>query len=157
MLKEGMQAPDIDAMLDSGEQFRLADYRGTKNVVLYFYPKDFTMGCTREACIFRDRYDDVLKYDAIIVGVSSDTADTHKRFKEKHELPFPLVADPDKTVIRAYDAEGLLGISTARVTYVIDKQGKINSAIRHDFAVGRHLPEVLEALAVLEGKPAPVG
>lgn len=155
MLKEGSQAPDIDAMLDSGEQFRLADYKGKKNVVLYFYPKDFTMGCTREACIFRDRYEDVLQYDAIIVGVSIDTAESHRKFKERHELPFPLVADPEKTVIRAYEAEALLGMATARITYVIDKQGTVRSAIRHDFAVGRHLPEVIEALSAIEGKPAP--
>ena len=155
MLKEGTTAPDIDAMLDSGEQFRLADYRGKKHVVLYFYPKDFTMGCTREACIFRDRYADVLQHDAIIVGVSIDTAESHRKFKERHELPFPLVADPEKTVICAYDAEALLGMATARITYVIDKQGTIRSAIRHDFAVGRHLPEVLEALSAIEGKPAP--
>ena len=100
MLKEGTQAPDFKATLDSGESFSLSDQRGKQNVVLYFYPKDFTPGCTREACTFRDNYDDIKQYDAMIIGVSTDSVDSHQRFREKHELPFPLIADPDKKLVK---------------------------------------------------------
>jgi peroxiredoxin Q/BCP len=150
MLKEGTTAPDIDAELDDGTRFRLSEQKGAKNVVLYFYPKDFTPGCTREACAFRDNYSDIEQYDAMIVGVSTDSAESHKSFREKHSLPFPLIPDPDKRIVKAYDSDGLFGITTARVTYVIDKQGVIRAALRHDFAVGRHLPEVLDALRQIE-------
>ncbi|MDZ4279039.1 MAG: peroxiredoxin [Dehalococcoidia bacterium] len=154
MLKEGAAAPDFEATLSNGETFRLADHQGRKNVVLYFYPKDFTPGCTREACAFRDSYEDVERYDAVIVGVSNDSAESHDAFAKKHELPFPLIPDPEKRIISSYDAIGLLGLTTARVTYVIDKEGVVRAAIRHDLAVGRHLPEVLEALASIEAPSA---
>jgi len=155
MLKEGTEAPAFQGAMDGEGTFRLADYRGQKNVVLYFYPKDFTPGCTREACAFRDNYADVEQYDAVIVGVSTDSTDSHGRFRERHELPFPLVSDPEKRIVRLYDADGLLGFMTARVTYVIDKQGVIRAALRHDFAVGKHLPEVLDALRAID--PAKAG
>lgn len=154
MLKEGTPAPEFEAPLDNGETLRLADLRGKQNLVLYFYPKDFTMGCTREACSFRDNYDEVTKFDAKLVGVSTDSIDSHQRFREQHGLPFPLIADPDKTLVRLFDAEGLFGIMTARVTYVIDKQGIIRDAFRHDLAIGRHLEDVLDALRAIEGGPA---
>ncbi|MEX0799754.1 MAG: peroxiredoxin [Dehalococcoidia bacterium] len=154
MLKEGTAAPDFEAELENGDAFKLADYRGRKNVVLYFYPRDFTPGCTREACTFRDNYAEVEKYDAVIVGVSADSAESHQEFRQKHELPFPLIPDPDKRVIKLYDADGLFGLMTARATYVIDKAGVIRAALRHDFVVSRHLPEVLDALRAIEGVPA---
>lgn len=154
MLKEGTTAPDFEAQLDTGETFRLSDYRGRKHVVLYFYPKDFTPGCTREACTFRDNYAAVQQHDAVIVGVSTDSADSHRAFRERHRLPFPLIPDPEKRVVRLYDADGFLGLTTARITYVIDKAGAIRAALRHDFAIGRHLPEVLAALQSLNG-PTP--
>jgi peroxiredoxin Q/BCP len=155
MLQTGIEAPQFEGAMDGTGTFRLSDYRGTKNVVLYFYPKDFTPGCTREACTFRDNYSQVEQYDAVIVGVSTDSAESHERFRERHELPFPLVSDPNKRIVRMYDADGLLGLMTARVTYVIDKEGVIRKALRHDFAVGRHLPEVLDALRAIE--PAKAG
>ncbi len=150
MLREGTVAPQFDATLDNGDVVRLSDYRGRKNVVLYFYPKDFTPGCTREACTFRDNYEEVEQYDAVIVGVSSDSAESHQAFREKHGLPFPLIPDPEKRIIELYQAAGLLGFLTARVTYVIDKEGVIRAALRHDFAVSRHLPEVLNALRSIQ-------
>jgi peroxiredoxin Q/BCP len=155
MLQEGTQAPDFEAALDNGETFRLSEQRGKKNVVLYFYPKDFTMGCTREACAFRDNYDDVGTYDAVIVGVSTDSIDSHQRFREKHDLPFPLIADEQQALIEQYDVgRGLLGLATARVTYVIDKDGIVRAALRHDLAIGKHLSGVLDALASIENVPA---
>ncbi len=154
MLKEGTIAPNIEATLGDGERFRLADHRGEKNVVLYFYPKDFTPGCTREACAFRDNYAELEQRDAVLVGVSADTAESHQAFREKHELPFPLIPDPEKRVVKLYQAQGFLGFMTARATYVIDKAGVIRAAFQHDFAIGRHLPQALDTLREIERPPA---
>jgi len=149
MLKVGTVAPDFAAKLDDGSDFKLSAYRGDKHVVLYFYPKDFTPGCTAQACSFRDNYGEIAKYDAVIVGVSSDTEGSHTAFKEKYELPFPLIADPGKDVLSQYGASGFL-MMKPRVTYVIDKQGTVQAAIRHDFRVTEHVPDVIEALKKLE-------
>ena len=154
MLRKGPPAPDFEAVLDNGDTFRLSDYRGRKNVVLYFYPKDFTPGCTREACTFRDNYAEMEQYDAVIAGVSTDSAESHRSFREKHELPFPLIPDTEKRVVKLYKAQGFLGFITARVTYVIDKEGVIRAAFQHDFAIARHLPQVLDTLREIERAPA---
>ena len=108
----------------------MASYRGAKNVVLYFYPKDFTAGCTAQACSFRDNYDAISEFDALIFGVSGDSETTHASFKERHELPFPLIADPRRSVHKLYEATGLIPWMTPRLTYVIDKAGVIRAAIR---------------------------
>jgi peroxiredoxin Q/BCP len=150
MLKPGATAPQFTATLDDGSTFDLASYRGQKHVVLYFYPKDFTGGCTAQACSFRDNYSLIEKYDAMIVGVSGDTESSHASFKDKYELPFPLAADPSRQVHKLYEAVGLIPWITPRITYVIDKQGIIREAIRHDFRVKEHVPEVIEALKKLE-------
>jgi peroxiredoxin Q/BCP len=154
MLKVGDMAPDFETTLDDGTAFRLSDLRADKNVVLYFYPADFTGGCTAEACSFRDNYDTVKQYDAIIIGVSRDSQESHARFREKHSLGFPLIADEDQRVAGLYDAGGsFLGIRP-RITYVIDKQGIIRAAFRHDIAIGRHLSDTLEALEELQKSAA---
>ena len=154
MLKTGATAPNFTATLDDGRPFELASFRGSKNVVLYFYPKDFTAGCTAQACSFRDNYDAISEFDALIFGVSGDSETTHASFKEKHELPFPLIADPGRLAHELYEATGLIPWMTPRLTYVIDKAGVIRAAIRHDFRVQQHVPEVLEALGALEAAPA---
>ena len=151
MLKPGTTAPTFTATLDDGSTFDLADWRGKKHVVLYFYPKDFTGGCTAQACSFRDNYGLIEKHDAIIVGVSGDSEASHASFKDKYDLPFPLAADPDKSVHRLYEAVGLIPWITPRITYVIDKEGVIRSAIRHDLRVKEHVPEVIEALEAIGG------
>ena len=155
MLRTGNPAPDFTARLDDGTEFTLSSYRGKKHVVLYFYPKDFTPGCTAEACSFRDNYGRISAYDAIIVGVSADSSDSHTSFKEKHELPFPLASDPDGKLRDLYDAKGWIPWMPPRVTYVIDKEGVIRAAVRHDFRVTAHVPEVVEALEKLATAPAP--
>ena len=149
MLNAGTIAPDFDGQLDDGWRFRLSELLGKNNVVLYFYPKDFTFGCTREACTFQENYADIEKFEAVIVGVSADSAESHLAFRKRYSLGFPLIADPDKQIIHAYGAESLFGL-TARVTYVIDKRGTIRAVIRHDLAIGKHLPDVLSALAEIE-------
>jgi peroxiredoxin Q/BCP len=154
MLNPGTEAPHFTATLDDGTTFDLAEYRGKKHVVLYFYPKDFTAGCTAQACSFRDNYGLISKYDAVIVGVSGDGEASHTSFKERHDLPFPLIADPGKHVHRLYEVVGLIPWMTPRITYVIDKQGVIRSSIRHDFRVKEHVPDVIEALEALQAEEA---
>lgn len=146
MLKVGTQAPQFTATLEDGSTFDLASFKGEKNVVLYFYPKDFTGGCTAQACSFRDNYSLIGQYDAVLYGISGDGEGSHAAFKEKYELPFPLIADPGRAVHKLYEAVGLLPFMTPRITYVIDKAGVIRSAIRHDFRVKEHVPDVVEAL-----------
>ena len=94
------------------------------------------------------------QYDAVIAGVSTDSAESHRSFREKHELPFPLIPDTEKRVVKLYKAQGFLGFITARVTYVIDKEGVIRAAFQHDFAIARHLPQVLDTLREIERAPA---
>ena len=151
MLKTGTIAPDFDGQLDDGQRFRLSTVVTEKNVVLYFYPKDFTSGCTREACTFQENYAEIERFDAVIVGVSGDSSESHRSFREQYKLGFPLVADPEKRIIKAYGAETLFGL-TARVTFVINKSGIIRSVIRHDLAIGKHLSDVLKALSQIESE-----
>lgn len=146
MLQPGTVAPEFRATLDDGSEFALAELKGRQNLVLYFYPKDFTAGCTKEACSFRDNWDAVRGYDATVVGVSRDDAASHTAFRAKHDLPFPLIADPDGSLHEAYDVKGLLPFVPPRITYVIDKEGVVRAAIRHDLRVSQHVSDVLEAL-----------
>ncbi|MEX2080584.1 MAG: peroxiredoxin [Dehalococcoidia bacterium] len=147
MLKQGTTAPDFEATLDDGTPFKLSQALADRAVVLYFYPRDFTPGCTRQACAFRDNFEAITEAGATIIGVSTDSLGSHASFKDRFDLPFPLIADGNREVIDAYDARGLFGISTARVTYVIARDGLIQRTIRHDLRVDQHVPEVLEALA----------
>ncbi len=157
MLSVGNVAPDFTAQLDDGSEFRLADKRGEKHVVLYFYPKDGTSGCTAEACSFRDNYSAIGAYDAIIVGVSGDSEESHRSFKEDNALSFPLISDPDGRLRDLYDVKSVLPLIRPRVTYVIDKLGVVRAAFRHDLAIGKHLSDTLEALEALQQDSAAAG
>ena len=150
MLPLHTPAPDFDATLDTGEEFRLSQLRGEKNVVIYFYPRDFSSGCTAQACSFRDNYSEIRDYDAVIIGVSGDSAESHRDFKETHSLPFPIISDPDGRLRDLYGVRSAIPLLRPRVTYVIDKQGVIQAAFRHDLAIGRHLSDTLSALEELE-------
>ncbi|MEO1297885.1 MAG: peroxiredoxin [Cyanobacteria bacterium J06636_16] len=119
-LSVGTTAPDFTAQDDAGKTVTLSDYKG-KTVVLYFYPKDDTPGCTKEAQSFRDTYEAYKDKDIVILGVSTDDAASHKAFKEKHGLPFTLVADPEGAITKAYDVDG--GGYSKRVTYIINSDG----------------------------------
>ena len=126
----GDKAPEILGKDEQGRDIRLSDYRGRK-LVLYFYPKDNTSGCTAEACSLRDHYAELQTAGFEVVGVSRDTAASHQKFKEKHELPFPLIADVDHTLLEAMGAWGektMYGkkvMGTVRTTFVIDEEGII--------------------------------
>lgn len=156
MLKAGQNAPEFEALLDDGSTLRLKDYRGEKNVVLYFYPADFSAGCTAQACSFRDSYAAIAGYDAIIVGVSRDSAESHRSFKEKHHLGYPIITDPEGRLEQLYDVKSSLHLIRPRVTYVIDKAGVIRSALRHDIAIGRHLRDTLDALKKIQASGSQV-
>lgn len=123
MLQEGTKAPAFTLPDASGKEYSLSDFAG-KTVVLYFYPKDNTPGCTREARAFRDAYDEYLENDIIVIGVSKDSPESHRKFVEKNNLPFILLADTEKEALTAYDVLNALG-GTQRTTYVIDPKGVI--------------------------------
>ncbi|NCJ06766.1 redoxin domain-containing protein [Synechococcales cyanobacterium C] len=124
-LTVGTSAPDFTAKDTNGNTVSLSDFAG-KTVVLYFYPKDDTPGCTKEACSFRDNYTDYQGKDVVVLGVSADDESSHQAFTQKFNLPFPLLADVDFSIIKAYDADG--GGYAKRVTYVIGSDGKISHA-----------------------------
>lgn len=129
-LKEGASAPDFSGKDQDGKRIRLSDYKG-KKVILYFYPKDDTPGCTAEACNLRDNYESLLSKGFSIIGVSPDNEKSHTKFRTKYTLPFSLIADPETTIIKAYGAWGektMYGktyMGVLRTTYVIDEKGKI--------------------------------
>jgi thioredoxin-dependent peroxiredoxin len=123
-LKEGDEAPDFTLQADDGRTVKLSDYKGVSNVVLYFYPKDQTMGCTKEACSYRDNLSMFKDANAEILGVSVDDVKSHQEFKQKENLNFTLLADPDKTVTKQYGVLNSIGMAS-RVTFLIDKEGKI--------------------------------
>jgi peroxiredoxin Q/BCP len=147
-LKVGSLAPDVSLTNAQGKVVRLNDLRG-KNVVLYFYPKDDTPGCTKEACNFRDDYSEYKKMGAEVVGVSLDNETSHKKFADKYGLPFVLLSDNNKVVSKAFGVLGLGGLSAKRVTFIIDKEGKIRY-IFPKVDVTHHSKEVINALQVLK-------
>ena len=149
-LEVGRAAPDFRLVSDSGEKISLSDFRG-KKVVLYFYPKDDTPGCTREACDFRDGLSQLKKKGTIVLGMSADSVESHKKFKEKFKLNFSLLSDPGREVIQTYGVwkeKSMYGrkfMGIERTTFVIDEEGKI-AHIFPKVKVDKHLDEVLEAL-----------
>ncbi|HWF44568.1 MAG TPA: thioredoxin-dependent thiol peroxidase [Candidatus Kapabacteria bacterium] len=154
MLKEGDKAPDFSAKNDRGETVTLKELRG-KKVVLYFYPKDDTSGCTKEACDFRDNLARVKRKDAIVLGVSPDSEKSHQKFKTKYELTFPLLADEDKKIVNEYGVwkeKSMYGrkyMGVERTTFIIDEHGKI-AKIFPKVKVTGHVDAVLDALKELE-------
>lgn len=148
-LKVGDTAPDFSLLDEHGLPVSLNDYLGKRNVVLYFYPKDFTSGCTAEACSFRDRYQLYQDEDAVVIGVSLDSVESHLKFSEKYELPFAILSDRNKEVAKAYGVLGVGGFLAKRVIFIISKNGKI-AHIFPKVDVKRHSEEVLKALEELE-------
>ena len=142
----GARAPDFTLTDGTGKQFRLADLRGRKAVVLYFYPKDETMGCTAEACAFRDRYQTFQAAGAEVVGVSADSPEDHEAFAAHHRLPFTLLSDPENLVRRLYGVRKSLGLLPGRVTYVIDRDGIVRHVFDSQLQATRHVAEALQAL-----------
>ena len=157
MLKEGQIAPPFTTQMVTGEQvapMSLADFHG-KKVILYFYPKDETSGCTKEACAFRDGYARYTNAGLVVLGCSVDSADAHKDFIRKNSLPFPLLLDPDKKIATAYGAANgipILGLDR-RITYVIDENGKIIK-VYPNVDPSTHAIEILNDLGAADAAPA---
>jgi thioredoxin-dependent peroxiredoxin len=153
MLKEGQKAPELDLPSSEGGRVRLADLKG-KTAVVYFYPKDSTPGCTREACSFRDARGLLKKRGVAVLGVSPDSLAAHEKFKEKYALDFPLLSDPDKAVAKKYGAFGekvLYGkksMGIIRSTFVIDGAGIVRKVFPK-VRVDGHVEEILAALDAL--------
>jgi peroxiredoxin Q/BCP len=145
----GDKAPDFKLSDQTGRQVSLADFRGQKAVVLYFYPKDETPGCTKEACSFRDSYEDFVKAGAEVIGVSGDSVDRHKSFAEHHRLPFTLLADDGNHLRKAYGVPSTLWILPGRVTYVIDKQGVVRHVFDSQLQATKHIDEALAVVRTL--------
>jgi len=143
-VETGMKAPDFTAQITSGKTIHLRDYKG-KKVVLYFYPKDDTPGCTVEACGLRDQYQKVRELNAEVLGVSVDSVESHQKFTDKFHLPFQLVADPDKSITKAYGVLNDKSNMARRVTFIIDEQGKI-AKVFETVKPADHPAEVLQAL-----------
>lgn len=142
----GDTAPDFELPDADGRAVRLADFRGRKAVVLYFYPKDDTPGCTKEACSFRDHYEDFTEAGAEVIGVSSDGGASHRGFASKHRLPFTLLSDAGGVVRKRWGVPATLGLLPGRVTFVIDRDGVVRHVFNSQLAAAQHVREALAAL-----------
>ena len=145
-MKLGGKVPNIELKDKKGNKFSFRDLIGEKSFVVYFYPKDFTPGCTKEACNFRDSYEDFQQLGAEVIGISADSSESHSRFAKKHKLPYVFLSDENKKARKAFGVKpNLLGLLPGRETFVFDKNGillhKFNS-----MQAGRHMPEALSVL-----------
>ena len=147
MLANGSVAPAFELVDQAGRKRSLAELLADGPLILYFYPADFTPGCTKEACSFRDLHHDLLKAGLRVVGVSPQGTDSHRRFAEKHGLNFMLLSDTDKQVTKAYKLDGPLGIGVRRGTYLIGKDGRIRDSVLADLRIGAHEAFVRNAIA----------
>ena len=151
-IQAGDKAPDFTLPSQSGDQVRLQDRLGERVVVLYFYPKDNTSGCTAEACAFRDSHETFTDAGAEVIGISSDSADRHAGFASKHRLPFTLLADQGGRVRKAYGVPAVMGLIPGRVTYVIDRTGTVRHVFNSMTNIDGHVGEALEVVRQLQAE-----
>ena len=142
----GSKAPDFTLPSQSGKMLSLNDFIGERPVVLFFYPKDDTPGCTKQACVFRDNYEVFKKRDAEVIGISSDSIESHRGFAAKHDLPYTLLSDEDKKVRKLYGVPNTLGLFPGRVTYIIDREGIVRHVFSSQLGVEKHVEEAIKAL-----------
>lgn len=152
MLEVGQLAPTFSGRDQNGNLVRSEELLAKGPVVLYFYPKDFTPGCTREACMFRDAFEDLVGHGATIVGVSADDEASHKRFAERYRIPFSLLSDPDRALARQYGIVRPLGLGARRVTFVIGRDGKLRGVFHHELSMSRHVTDVQSLLTRMQGE-----
>jgi peroxiredoxin Q/BCP len=148
----GSKAPDFALPSQSGEMVSLGDFLGEKPVVLFFYPKDGTPGCTKEACAFRDEYERFKELDAEVMGISSDSVESHERFADKHKLPFPLLSDRGEKVRRLYGVPNTLGLFPGRVTYIKGQEGVVRHVFTSQIGVEWHVREAVSFLSAPDRK-----
>ncbi|MBO4256658.1 peroxiredoxin [Streptomyces griseorubiginosus] len=151
-IKVGDKAPDFTLPSQSGEPVRLYDWLGEGAVVLYFYPKDDTRGCTAEACAFRDSHEVFTDAGAQVIGVSSDSVDRHAAFAGRHSLPFTLLSDEGARVRKAYGVPTTFGLIPGRVTYVIDRQGTVRHLFNSMTGIDRHISEALQVVRQIQAE-----
>lgn len=151
-LRVGQRAPEFDVVSSAGRSLKLSELRGKKNVVLYFYPGDFTPVCTRETCGFRDMYADLESNDTEVIGVSVDSDESHQKFAAQYKVPFALVSDRNRDLARSYGATSFLRNivgKASRITYLIDKKGEIAAILEGELSASKHVEGIREALQKL--------
>ena len=154
MLKVGQVAPDFTLKGLESKEFTLSSLKGKKSIVLYFYPKDFTPGCTREACAFRDAYEVFTDAGAEVIGVSNDSVGRHEKFARKKNLPFKLLSDPGGKVHKMYEVSPtMFGLLPGRATFVIDREGVIQHAFQSQANINRHVNDALKVVQELSKDP----
>lgn len=150
MLKVGDVAPDFVLPDENGNEVSLTRLLEESAIILYFYPADFTTGCTKQACSIRDMQDEILSVGLRVIGVSPQDEDSHRRFKEKHKLPFTLVCDPEKIAIRMYDADGPFGFGVRRISYLIGQGQRIQAAVEANVNIAKHEEFIAKAIVLRE-------
>jgi thioredoxin-dependent peroxiredoxin len=151
MLAMGGRAPEFTLPDQDEHSVSLSTLLRHGPLILYFYPADFTPGCTREACLMRDLHAEIVQSGLDVAGISPQKPASHRSFREKYQLPFTLLSDPDKFVIRMYDVRGPLGFGVRRATYLIDQARYIRGAVLADFRIGEHENFVRKAIALSAG------
>jgi peroxiredoxin Q/BCP len=150
-LEVGDRAPDFSATTHDGNRICLSDYLGKRGLVLFFYPKDGTPICTKEACAFRDSYEQFTDAGTDVIGVSGDSHENHRAFTRQHKLPFPLISDTDDSLRKAFAVRKTIGLFPGRATYVIDKDGIIQHIFSAQFASDEHVRQALTAVGAVRG------
>jgi len=150
MLKPGTKAPEFILNSHEGTETSLSSLLQSGPLILYFYPADFTPGCTKEACAIRDIHDDIRSVGLTVAGISPQDEVSHQRFREEHELPFILLSDPEKVAIKMYDVDGPFGVGVRRATYLIAQNRAITDAIMADVMIGRHQEFIEKAIILRE-------
>ena len=151
MLAMGGRAPEFTLPDQDGHSVSLTTLLRHGPLILYFYPADFTSGCTRQACSIRDLHAEIQKASLEVAGVSPQTPESHRAFREKYQLPFTLLSDVDKFVIRMYEVQGPLGLGVRRATYLIDQARYIRAAVLADFRISQHEAFIRRAVALSAG------
>jgi thioredoxin-dependent peroxiredoxin len=146
MLKPGERAPEFTLPDETGTDRSLTELLSSGAIILYFYPADFTPGCTRQACVLRDLHQEIQKAGLRVVGISPQHPESHAKFREKHRLPFVLLSDEHKTVIKMYGLNGPLGLGVRRATFLIDGGRRVRDAVLADFRIGLHVDFVRKAI-----------
>lgn len=147
IISTGEAVPVFELLDEKDELFRISDHIGTKNMVIYFYPKDDTPGCTKEACAFRDDIEVFHGLDAIVIGISADSPESHQEFKEKYDLPFTLLSDPENIARKKFGVKGnLFGMIPGRVTFIVDKKGIIRYIYDSQTDAVKHVEEAMRIL-----------
>jgi len=150
MLKAGSKAPEFSLQNDEGVDTTLTDLLRDGPLVLYFYPADFTPGCTMEACSIRDIHNDLVAVGLKVAGISPQDIDSHVRFRKEHKLPFVLLSDPEKVAIKMYDVDGPFGVGVRRATFLINQDRTIQDAVLADIMISRHKEFIDKAIVLRE-------